>query len=504
MIFLAATFLEFLQFIKIVLWISIPLFLLSTGITVFWHYYKKRKETLTDLLGLSSEMSLSLEPAAVPSEGNHVGGFLFRQQYQQQLQYGREQYALLEKNFRQVKNNYAALLAGSDGDGSSPGSDEPASNAIQKQLKQYELKIVQLQQALDYLQSNAANEENLEKAHALIAEKEQEIKRLQLITEQLNKEIGLLNQQNDSRSQELQKMDQQLREYQETARQATADARELKLSVQQQNEDRDKNHFEENKRLNEQLMQLHESFRKLGEENNHLQVKLQESRLEQGMPGENEKRVGELQNALIKSEQEILEWKNKLADAGSMHEIVEEKKSQIDFLQNQLEQRIRSNHQTEQRNQENLGQLIQLREEVTAYQQAFDLHQEESNRLQQELSRLYGQIEEGTAENRQLKQDLLSKEDSVVNLEAEITKAFKRINDFEEENYRNKSMAFDLEIQLANAQKHIALLENKLADRQALLNRLHQELGALLDSNQKTNSKAEFPYSLPHLVEEAH
>jgi len=502
MIFLAASFPEFLQFLKIVLWISIPLFLISTGITVFWHYYKKRKETLTDLLGLSTEMNLSLEPATVATEPNHAGSFLFRQQYHQQLQYGREQYALLEKNFRQVKNNYAALLAGSDGEGSS--SDEPASNAIQKQLKQYELKIVQLQQALDYLQKNAANEENLEKAHALITEKEQEIKRLQLITEQLNKEIGLLNQQNDSRSQELQKMDQQLREFQETARQATADARELKLSVQQQNEDRDKNHFEENKRLNEQLMQLHESFRKLGEENNHLQVKLQESRLEQGVPGESEKRVSELQNALIKSEQEILEWKNKLADAGSLNEIVEEKKSQIDFLQNQLEQRIRSNHQTEQRNQENLGQLIQLREEVTAYQQAFDLHQEESNRLQQELSRLYGQIEEGTAENRQLKQDLLSKEDSVVNLEAEITKAFKRINDFEEENNRNKSMAFDLEIQLTNAQKHIALLENKLTDRQSLLNRLHQELGALLDSNHKANNKAEFPYSLPHLVEEAH
>ncbi len=502
MISLAASFPEFLQFLKIVLWISIPLFLISTGITVFWHYYKRRKETLTDLLGLSPEMSLSLEPAAVPSESNHSGGFLFRQHYQQQLQYGREQYVLLEKNFRQVKNNYAALLAGSDGDGSS--SDEPASNAIQKQLKQYELKIVQLQQALDYLQSNAANEENLEKAHALIAEKEQEIKRLQLITEQLNKEIGLLNQQNDSRSQELQKMDQQLRELQETARQATADARELKLSVQDQKEDRDKNHYEENKRLNDQLTQLQESFRKLGEENHHLQVKLQESRLEQGVPGESEKRVSELQNALIKSEQEILEWKNKLVDAGSLHEIVEEKKSQIDFLQNQLEQRIRSNHQTEKRYQESAVQLIQLREEVSAYQQAFDLHQEESNRLQQELSRLYGQIEEGTAENRQLKQDLLSKEDSVKNLEAEITKAFKRINDFEEENNRNKSMTFDLEIQLTNAQKHIALLENKLADRQALLNRLHQELGAVIDSNQKANSKVEFPYSLPHLVEEAH
>jgi uncharacterized coiled-coil protein SlyX len=103
-----------------------------------------------------------------------------------------------------------------------------------------------------------------------------------------------------------------------------------------------------------------------------------------------------------------------------------------------------------------------------------------------------------------LKQDLLSKEDSVVNLEAEITKAFKRINDFEEENNRNKSIALDLEIQLANAQKQIALLENKLADRQSLLNRHHQELGALLDSNYKANNKAEFPYSLPHLVEEIH
>ena len=65
-------------------------------------------------------------------------------------------------------------------------------------------------------------------------------------------------------------------------------------------------------------------------------------------------------------------------------------------------------------------------------------------------------------------------------------------------------MAFDLEIQLVNAQKHISLLENKLADRQALLNRLHQELGSVIESNQKTNSKADFPYSLPHLVQEAH
>jgi hypothetical protein len=157
MISLAASFPEFLQFLKIVLWISIPLFLVSTGITVFWHYYKKRKETLTDLFGLQSEMGLSLEPAAIPTEGNHAAGFLFRQQYQQQLRSGREQYELLEKNFRQVKKSYAALLAGSDGEGS--GSDDTASNAIQMQLKQSELKIVQLQQALDYLQSNAANEE---------------------------------------------------------------------------------------------------------------------------------------------------------------------------------------------------------------------------------------------------------------------------------------------------------------------------------------------------------
>jgi len=85
-----------------------------------------------------------------------------------------------------------------------------------------------------------------------------------------------------------------------------------------------------------------------------------------------------------------------------------------------------------------------------------------------------------------------------------MNQALQRLNEFEEENKRNKSIATGLENQLQNAQKHIALLENKLTDRQALLNRLHQELGAVIDSNQKSNSKAEFPYSLPHLVEEAH
>ena len=45
---LVVTSFEFLQFLKIVMWITIPLIIISMLMVTFWHYRRKKKEALVD------------------------------------------------------------------------------------------------------------------------------------------------------------------------------------------------------------------------------------------------------------------------------------------------------------------------------------------------------------------------------------------------------------------------------------------------------------------------
>lgn len=488
MTFLASSLSELLQFLKIIMWISLPLFLVSTLVVVFLHYRKKRKQALMDIsaYGLDADYQLAPAISAAPS------GFI--KDYQQELQERKEQYRALEKDFRQVKQNFAALLAGSDN-----STDEPASNEIQKQLKQYELKMAQLQQAFDYIQSTSGKEEDLVQTRVQLTEKEQEIKRLLALTESLNRELLLLKEQNDSKSAEIHKMDQLLKELQESARQASLETRGMHLSFQQETESRDRQHFEENKRLNDQLKELHENFRKLEEENHHLKIKLQENRIEQGNEGEVEKRITDLQNALIKAEQELLVWKNKIVDAESLKEILEERKSHAEFLQNQLEQRIRLNRQLEQRNADAEQQLAIVQQELESATQKQNYLQEDRLLKEEELQQMTRQIEEGIAENRDLKQQILDRDDRLHRAESEIKSLRSRVLEYEEELNRHHEITNALEEQLMELNSHKQNLENRWKERQELLHRLHNELALLVNSKKDGSDQ---PVSALQMVEQ--
>jgi chromosome segregation ATPase len=481
---LVASFPEFLQFLKIVLWISIPLFLVSTLVVVFLHYRNKRKQAFADIPGYELE---DAQPA-----------FSFREKYQQRLQAGKEQFASLEKDFRSAQQRYSALMSAT-GNNSTSSSDTD----IQKQFKQYELKIAQLQQALEYLQSNAVNEKDANKAEKTADEKDKEIKRLHGITEQLNREIALLNEKNNSKAAEIKKMDHLLKELQESAKKATADARGLQMSFQEQNEERNKHHFDENKRLNEQLKELHEKFRKLEDENGQLQVKLQESRLEHGQPADADKRIADLQLALLKAEQQLQEWKSKVVDAGSTEEILEEKKKQIDFLQNQLDQKIRSSRQLEQKNFDTENQLAVFQQELEAVNQKTKYLQEDRQIKEEELQNLGRQIEEGSAENRSLKEAILQKDDHIATLETETKQLRERISDFNNELNRGRETNAALNAQLQQQSTQIQQLEAQLSERQQLLNKLHADISAFTSEAQKTSDNDRLSQSLPQLTEEA-
>ena len=464
MTFLVASFPEFLQLLKIVLWISIPFFVIATIVVVFLHYRNKRKQAFADIPGFALQPELEALAIASPV-------FSFRQKFQLQLAAGEEQYAALQKDFMQAKQTYSALV-------NEAGGSAESETEIQKQFKQYELKIAQLQQALDYLKSNAGTESDLGKSKDIIAEKEREVKRLYGVTESLNRELTLLQEQNDSKASELKKMDQLLKEYQESARKASTETRDLQRNFQEQNEDRDKHHFDENNRLNEQLRDLHDKFRKLEEENGTLQAKIQETRFDSGQVADTEGRIASLQDALIKAEQQLLEWKNKVVDAGSLEEIVEEKKKQIEFLQNQLDQKIRNSRQLEQRSFDMDGQLQGLQKELEEAKITSKFLIEDRQIKEEELQNLGRQIEEGGNENRLLKQAILDKDDRITLVETHASELRARITGYEEELGRHADTYTSLQEQLEESKQHIQFLEAKLRERQELLSRLHADLSA--------------------------
>ncbi len=468
MLVLVATLYEFLQFLKIVMWISIPLFLISTLVVLFLHYRKKKKNGFDAESEQGLEYAFSTPSFAIAGLPVEESGFAAR------LAKGQQQYKELENDLVKLQASYANLFSGTL---SETQSEDPDRKGLEKQIKQYELKITQLQQAIDFLTANSGKEEDYEKARKSILEKTQEIKRLSSIVEQLNREIALLTQQNESKNSEIQKLDRLLKTMQESARLASTDARDLQLSFQQQSEDKEKSHFEENKRLAAQLKELHEKFRSLEEENKKLQESLltndtEEMKLIEVQPTADTKILEEL---LVEARAEINRLKDQLVNTDSMEEIIQEKKAEIEFLQQQLEQRIRLGKNAEQKlySMESINSSIQ--KETDNLRQELNFLREESTLRHEDLKNRELQIEDGTKENRSLKKQLMDAEDRLLVLGKE------------QENSKNRLADFEKEIQR----------------KQELIDCIHQQITEQMNIPNRERARQNISASLPHLAEQA-
>lgn len=139
-------------------------------------------------------------------------------------------------------------------------------------------------------------------------------------------------------------------------------------------------HAAEKKEMNSRLEQMGRSYKSLEEENESL---LQQLQAEHGNEGERD-------TIISKWKDENSQLKEKIAEQDYLKDILEEKKAQIVFLQNQLEQRIVQNHQSDiQRNQlaTQIEDLKQIREgELGAMQLRISSLTEELDQCQTELA----------------------------------------------------------------------------------------------------------------------
>ncbi|HKZ67397.1 MAG TPA: hypothetical protein VJ111_13615 [Chitinophagaceae bacterium] len=225
----------------------------------------------------------------------------------------------------------------------------------------------------------------------------------------------------------------------------------------------------EKKELLARLEQLGKSYQSLEQEHESLLEKVSMETIT-----DEEKTV-----IINRWKEENLSLKDKVAEHEYLHEIVEEKKVQIDFLQNQLEQRIKNNHQAENLRSQLMADLEQSRNanenmlmQLESLKNELTRQQEESGKLQMVLN----EREELLAERQQL---LASKLDHITWLENSLHESKEQNELLNASVADSKDLVAALQEQLSYEQLRTQSIEQKFSSNKQALQRLYKEFSAI-------------------------
>ena len=227
----------------------------------------------------------------------------------------------------------------------------------------------------------------------------------------------------------------------------------------------------EKQELLSRLEHLNQSAQKMEAENKFLQDQL------------NIQTVSDDEKAIIlgrlKEENSIL--KEKIAEQQYLHEILEEKKAQIEFLQNQLENRIKNNHQSEQQRVKITAELEEERVQHVKTLHLIDLLKNELLQKQEEADKfqmvLCGKEEELVEKQQQLN----SKMDHITWLESVLQETKQHNEILHASSMDDKNHVASLQEQFSSEQSRVQYLEQKLLANKQLMQRLHKELSSFVD-----------------------
>jgi chromosome segregation ATPase len=224
----------------------------------------------------------------------------------------------------------------------------------------------------------------------------------------------------------------------------------------------------ETKEMTDKLEQLSRSYQRLEEENRFLQEQL-------SLPSANEE---ERDKILHRWKEDNKMLREKVAEQEYLEELLEEKKTQITFLQNQLETRIRSQYQAEQ-------QRLQIKEEMERAVSETESLKEESRRQQEHADKLESILceKEELLETKQ--QQLSSKLDHITYLENLLHEIKSQNERLAAELADNKDEVFRLQKELDLQCAKTENAEHKLFANRQLIQRLGKELSSSASEEQE-------------------
>lgn len=198
---------EFRQFLQIVLWIAVPATLVAVFLTIFFHYRRKKRRQGLELAFeeeeswsgklLQNPVMPSIQPV-VDGQADQLPDWLasanpanisLLKKYEQEVRRYRENYALLEQDFRELEGKYTDLR--NKAYSADKEADMTLVAQLQQEIKEYKDKISQLQQAanahpendemLQYKAENKELGEQLQQVEVLLQQFQEENNRLQIL-----------------------------------------------------------------------------------------------------------------------------------------------------------------------------------------------------------------------------------------------------------------------------------------------------------------------------------
>ncbi len=166
---LLVSFYEFRQFLQIVLWIAVPATLIAIGLTIFFHYRRKKKQEelglafndnnswAENLSGTPASATIvktatSETPEGMPdwlASANPDNTSLLKK-YEHEVRRYRENYAILEQEFRELEGKYTDLR------NKAYNGDKDTDTKLVAELQQAEQHLQQVQEENNRLQQLVA------------------------------------------------------------------------------------------------------------------------------------------------------------------------------------------------------------------------------------------------------------------------------------------------------------------------------------------------------------
>lgn len=213
----------------------------------------------------------------------------------------------------------------------------------------------------------------------------------------------------------------------------------------------------EKKELMTELDQLNNSFENLERDNSSLREQLA-AYSQDGT---------ELTTSIQKWKEENNELRRRISEQEYLKEVIEEKKSQIGFLQNQLEQRIKNHHTVEQQFRELGIKLMEAREEMEIKQQSTKEFQSVVHDKEQEIIFLKEVVQSRTVQG--------------IQMEAKIKELHDMIEKFSNELEEKDHLISNIQAELTGISDQKKELEKKLEKDQTIFKGLHRKLTDILE-----------------------
>jgi DNA repair exonuclease SbcCD ATPase subunit len=195
-----------------------------------------------------------------------------------------------------------------------------------------------------------------------------------------------------------------------------------------------------------------------------------------------EERLQQLKDMLSSAEEEILTLKNNFSDLGYLEDLVKEKNLQIEFLQHQLDQRIKHNHRLE--HQQNAANDLNNQLQQAIEQAKAGAHNLEENlqAKQRDLAAVQAQLDEQADKNEQLQQAIQLKTYETAQFTNQLSELRSENANLHESVADTTHRFILLQEELATAQLCAKEYEEKWEQNSRLISRIYREIAGSIEN----------------------